>query len=206
MSQRGQTALQEFFRWESQSWVEVVEDLASDEKAHFMPIQNLKTYFTANDSKKLSKILAEVFKSDFPPIDPDLILRDHTAIFCILLRIGRGEYIEHFAQYEELSDRRLPFDPTNPPEEFLEADDDAGFLQSFCDKQRMYCVPIFDGHMLHKRFGRQRLLPITHKEPRGMDGVAEKYLVKLYGPYNKLLSAGQDPVRLISRIMDTQQQ
>lgn len=136
MTTSGQhAALHEFFRWESQSWVEVVADMTTDEKAYFMPLENLRTYFKANDSKKLNRILCEVFGSNFPPIDSDFILRDHTAIFVILLRIGQGILIEHFAQYEELSDRRLPFDQANPPREFLEITDNSGILRRFCEKQ-----------------------------------------------------------------------
>lgn len=161
-----------------------------------MPLENVKSYFKADDSRKLSRIIAAVFDSDFPPVDPELILREHTAIFCILLSIGQGMLIEEFASYEELSDRRLPFDPDHPPRELTEASDDPAFLQLFCEKQRMYCVPVFDGHMLHKRFGRQRLLPITYAEPRGSEGLVEKYVIKLYGPHNRLFPHGRDMVRL----------
>lgn len=188
-------ALHEFFRWESQNWVECVADMTSDEKAYFMPLENLRAYFKANDSKRLSRMLCEVFGSNFPPIDSDFVLRDHTAIFVILLRIGQGRLIEHFAPYEELSDRRLPFDAANPPTEFLEITDDPDILRRFCEKQIMYCVPIFDGHMLHKKFGR-RLLPITWKGPQVIEGLAGKFVIKVYGPHNKLVPPGQDAVGL----------
>jgi len=195
-----QPALHEFLQWESQSWVEVVADMTTDEKAYFMPLENLKSYFTADDRRELSKILSEVFQSDLPPVDSELILRDHTAIFCILLRIGQGRYIEHFACYEELSDRRLPFDLNHPPTEFPAVNDDPTFLQRFCEKQRMYCVPIFDDHMLHRHFGPQRLLPITYREPHGVEGMADRYVIKLYEPHNKLLGAGYETVRFYPNI------
>jgi hypothetical protein len=201
MSQLGQNgAVHEFFRWESQSWVEVVADMNTDEKAYFMPVGKLKSYFAANNSENLSNIISEVFESSHPPIDPDLVLSDHTAIFCILLRAGQGKYIEEFTRYEELSDRRLPFDPNHPPEGFPELDDDPTFLQLFCEKQWIYCVPIFDGRMLHKHFGKQRLLPITHKEPCGAKGMADRDVIKVYGPHNKLLPAGQATVRFVPMI------
>ncbi|KAH6674263.1 hypothetical protein B0J14DRAFT_35422 [Halenospora varia] len=197
MSQSGQrSALNEFFQWESQAWVEAVADLSTDEKVYFMPLEKVKSYFTANDNCALSKILVELFKTDFPPIDPELLLRDHTAIFCILLRIGKGEFIEDFAQYEELSDRRLPFDPKRPPEEFTNITDDEAFLERFCEKQRMYCVPVFDGHMLHKNFGRQRLLPIISAEAHEKDGLVRKYVIEVYGPHNRLhASKGKDTAK-----------
>lgn len=187
-------ALDEFFRWESQSWVEIVADMTTDEKTHFIPLEVLRSYFTHNDCEKLQNILSEIFAPEFPPIDPELILRDHTAIFCILLAIGKGKYIEHFARYEELSDRRLPFDPSHPPREFTDVSDDPDFARRFCEKQRMYCVPVFDSHMLHKYFGAQRLLPVTYKEPRGIEGLAGKYSIKLYAPHNKLVPGGADKV------------
>lgn len=187
-------ALHEFFRWESQSWVEVVRDLTTDEKAYFMPLENLRTYFKADDSKKLNRILCEVFGSTFPPVDSDFILRDHTAVFVILLRIGQGRLIEHFAQYEELSDRRLPFDPTNPPRELLDITEDPDILGRFCEKQIMYCVPAFNSNMVNRNFGR-RLLPITQsKETQGIEGLAGRYVIKVYGPLNKLVPAGQEAV------------
>lgn len=192
---RQHVALEEFFRWETQSWVEVVADLTTEERAYFMPLEDLKTYWTANDCRNLNNLLTELFQPHYPPVDPELILREHTAIFCILLRIGQGVLIEHFARYEELSDQRLPFDSDHPPRGFPIAEDDPIFLQKFCEKQWMYCVPIFDDHMLHKHFGQQRLLPIIYKEPRGIEGMAGKYMIKLFGPHNEMLSIGRKTVR-----------
>jgi hypothetical protein len=155
--------LQDFFKWERQSRVEVVADITTDEKAEFMPIETLKSYFQANDSRNLTKILAEIFRSEDIPINPEVILRCHTAVFCILLRISKGKYIEHFVRFEELSDQRLPLDHTHPPAYFPVATDDPNFLERFCDIQWMYCVPKFDNHMQHRHFVRQRLLPIITK-------------------------------------------
>jgi hypothetical protein len=187
-------ATHKFLQQERQLWIDVVADMTTDEKVHIMPLENLRSYFTANDSREMSKILSEVFTSKYPPVDPDLILRDHSAIFCILLRIGQGIQIEHFVRYEELSDRRLPFDSHQPPTAFPVVGDDPAFLQRFCQMQWMYCVPIFDGHMLHKHFGPQRLLPITHMESQGSEGMADKYVIKLHGSHNRLLPAGHDMV------------
>jgi hypothetical protein len=188
-------ALQEFFRWERQSWVEVVADITTDEKAYFMPVETLKSYFKGNGSRKLNKILLEVFQSEDIPVDPEVILRGHTAVFCILLRISKGRCIEDFAYFEELSDQRLPFDPAHPPAHFPGDIDDPSFLQRFCETQWMYCAPVFDDHMLHKYFARQRLLPITHKETCRVEGGAATYKIKLYGPHNKLIPVGSDIVR-----------
>jgi hypothetical protein len=186
--------LQDFFRWENQSRVEVIADLATDEKTYFMPLETLKSYFRANGGKRLDKILAELFHPDIP-IKPEIIFRTHTAVFCILLLISKGRYIEYFSCYEELSDQRLPFDPAHPPACFPVATGDSKFLQRFCETQWRYCVPIFDNHMVHKRFGPQRLLPITHKERLGVRGVAIIYKIKIYEPHIKLLPDGSRIVR-----------
>jgi hypothetical protein len=196
MSQpRQHVALEAFFQWETESWVEVVADLTTDEKAYFMPLDDLKTYWGANNCKNLTSLLRELFHPHYPPIDAELILREHTAVFCILLRIGQGVLIEHFVRYEELSDQRLPFEMEHPPRGFpIAADDEPDFLQRFCERQWMYCVPVFDDHMLHKHFGHQRLLPITYKEPRGIEGMAHRYMIKLFGPHNEMLSVGRQTV------------
>jgi hypothetical protein len=177
-------ALNDFFRWERQSSIDVVADFSTDETAAFMPVETLKSHFRANGGRKLTQILSEVFRSDDPPINSEVIIQSHTAIFCILLHIGKGPYIEHFARYEELADQRLPFDPTHPLSCF--PGDDEPFLEQFCEKQWMYCVPTLDNHMHHKHFARQRLLPITHKEKRGGTGNVVVYKIKLYPPHNKL--------------------
>jgi hypothetical protein len=199
MSQpRKHAALDEFFQWESRSWVEVVADMTTDEMANFMPLERLKAYFEADNCQMMNKILSEVFETKFPPVDSEFILREHIAIFCILLRIGKGTFIEHFARYEELSDRRLPFDLSHPPIGFPDPEGDPTFIHQFCDKQRMYCVPIFDAHMLHKHLGNQRLLPITFKDSHGAEGMSDRYVIQVYGPHNKLLPPRQDTVRLDS--------
>jgi hypothetical protein len=182
-------ALHDFFLWEKQSSIDVVADFSSDETAAFMPVETLKSHFKANGGEKLTQILSEVFESDDSPINPEVIIQSHTAIFCILLHIERGQHIEYFARYEELSDQRLPFDPTHPLACFPAVDGDDLFLEQFCEKQWMYCIPILDNHMHHKHFARQRLLPITHKERRGGSGNVAVYKVKLYPPHNKLRSA-----------------
>jgi hypothetical protein len=195
MSQpRQHPALEAFFQWETESWVEVIASMTSKEKAYFMPLEDLKSYWAANDYSHLHSLLAELYKPHYPPIDPELILRGHTAIFSILLRVGQGILIEHFARYEELSDQRLPFDPEHPPIGFPIPEEDPAFLERFCQKQWMYCVPVFDDHMLHKHFGRKRLLPIIYKEPRGIEGLAGKYMIKLFGPHNEMLSVGRQTV------------
>lgn len=188
-----QTALEEFFQWETKSRVEIVDDATADERAYFVPLDSLKSYFKAEESKTLTRIISEVFDAtDFPPIDPEDILRSHTAVFCILLHLGRGQCVEDFISYEELSDSRLPFDPKHPPAEFSFDDEGPNFLQQFCEKQWMYCVATFDRHMLHKHFGRQRLLPITCKEPLRHEGIAERSVIELYGPHNKLVIPSKD--------------
>ncbi len=195
MSQPRQHAdLDDFFEWENQSCVEVVGDVTTSEKSYFMPLETLRAYFAVDDCQKMNKILAEVFATRYPPIDAEFILREHVAVFAILLGIGQGRFIEDFARYEELSDRRLPFDETHPPVGFPTLDEDPTFIQRFCEKQRMYCVPIFDAHMLHKHFGNGRLLPITSKEPHG-DRASDQFVITIYGPHNRMVPGGQETVR-----------
>lgn len=182
-------ALAEYFSWEREAWVEILADVDGDEREHFLPLESLKSYFTMCDDwhrKNLDCILAEVFQTDLPPIDADLILRDHAAVFCILLNINRAQHIEHFACFEELSDRRLPFDITRPPRHFPRHPE---FLSEFCAVQKRYCVPIFDAHMLHKHFESQRLLPITFRRPLNTRGTPRTAIIGIYKLNNHITTA-----------------
>lgn len=188
---RSHSALQAFSGWVKESMVEVVVDARKDEKATFVPIEKIRSYFTANGHEHLNQILQVIFESQTPLVDAETILFEHTAVFCILLHIGKGRYIEQVVGFEELSDRRLPFNETL--KELSDVDDDPAFVQRFCQTQWLYCVPRFDHKMLNKRFGEQRILPITHQILQGTDGLAEVSQIKLYGPYNKMMSS--DSVR-----------
>jgi hypothetical protein len=193
------SAIEEYLQWEDRARVEVIADLTIAEKTYFLPIENARNYFGANDCKILRKILKEIFFSEHLPVDVELILRDLTAILCILLRIGHGSAIQDFAYFEELFDGRLPFDSTHPPLDFPGDTGDALFLHKFCEEQWMYCVPAFNSHMLHKRFGTRRILPITHQRPHdpSYSGVGKKYIIDLYEPLNKLIPAGRTEVRIL---------
>ncbi|POS83482.1 hypothetical protein EPUL_005310 [Erysiphe pulchra] len=183
------SALEDYFEWEYEAWVEIFADLEQETREHFLPLDTVRSYFTTCDGhlqRNLDKILVEIFNIDPPPVNSDLILRDHTAIFCILLQIERGKYIEHFTCFEELSDQRLPFDSAHPPRPFPTIKGDSTFFQEFCEVQRRYCVPIFNPHMLHKNFGHQRLLPITSKERLRTRGKDTAHIITLYGPHNKI--------------------
>lgn len=182
-------ALEAFSAWERGAWVKISGTRDTNEDLSFMPMEKVKKYFTEDNHSRLNDILEAVYETPYPPIDADSILENHTAIFCILLRLEKAHYIDQFASYEELSDRRLPFDPSLTPIEFREIDDDAFFFDQFCEVQWSYCVPIFDSHMLNKRFGAQRLLPIVHREHLGTEGLASRALIQVYGPYNELQSA-----------------
>lgn len=76
----------------------------------FLPVTRLQSYF---DRRQLSKLLGVLFKDDVPP-DHRILRENDSKVFCILLYIGKREYIEHFMQHESLNDQRLPFDPQRP--------------------------------------------------------------------------------------------
>jgi hypothetical protein len=194
------SAIEEYLKWEVRSRVEVIADLTTDEKTYFLPVEDARKYFGANDCQILRKILQEIFSSEHLPVDVELILRDLTAVLCILIRIGHGTAIQDFAYFEELFDGRLPFDFTHPPLDFPSNTGDELFLHKFCEIQWMYCVPAFNSHMLHKRFGARRILPITHQRPDGPShsGVESKYIIDVYKPLNKLTTPNRTEVRKYS--------
>jgi hypothetical protein len=150
-------------------------------------INPVKAYFEENNHEKLNAILAALFKPEDPPDLAEVIVQNYTAGFSILLHIGKGKFIEVFAEHNSLEDGHLPFDPSNKPPHFPNSSDEY-FFETFCRKQWRFCCPILSPHRLYnKHFHEEQVLPIATKELLGEGGSAILYKIRIYDEYNKLL-------------------
>jgi len=135
----------------------------------------------------LRNILAALFPHS-DPINPLAILNNHTSIFCTLLSIRKGQFIDYFRRYDSLGDSSLPFDPANPPANLPVAARDPEFLREFCKAQWKFCAVTLRHPVADKHFERDRVLPIIEKKRLAGGGTATLWLVKIYPSYNKLIS------------------
>ena len=153
----------------------------------FMPNDRIEEYFTRRNYNEFREIIYALFPRS-GPFHPQTILTNHTSIFCTLLSIGEGAYIEHFRHYDSLSDSSLPFNPTSPPANLPAAAREPKFLHSFCAAQWKFCAVILKDPVADKRFEHDRVLPIIEKKRLAGGGSATLWLVKIYSSYNKLIS------------------
>jgi hypothetical protein len=152
----------------------------------FMPIDRLTEHLQADQYESLWDILTKLYGEDLQ-VFPHDIVPAYTAVFCILLRIGKARYIKHFIQFNHLSDIALPFDPTSSPRNFPTSTQDGNFLASFCNEQWKFCAPILQYPLSDKYFEADRVLPIVFKEELARGVSATIWKVKVHPSYNNLI-------------------
>ena len=123
------------------------------------------------------------------------ILESYSQVFAILLSINKGAFILHFDKYDELTDRRLPFQ--NNKEFPLQED----FFQKFQEAQHKFCAPTLS-HLFHREFSNNCILPFERDGlsiARGSSGVIHK--IKVHPGYDFLCSAStSQQVRHVSPV------
>lgn len=196
--------LQAFHTFVRKSIAYAVVDPNSDARRSFISIDTIKAYFEEDGTSRLRNVLAGVWFPEEPRVDPDDVLENYIAIFSILVELGRGKYVRHFASWD-LSDLRLPLDPgSKPPANFPIITDDAQFYQTFCEAQWKYCASVFRYPLNDVHFEDQRILPFVSKELiSSIGGSATLYKIRFHPSYNKL--DRQKSVRITSRLCDVLQ-
>ncbi|KAF7512559.1 hypothetical protein GJ744_000820 [Endocarpon pusillum] len=148
----------------------------------FMPLPRLESYLKENDrTKRLIKALFP--NSEPPPIEPQAIWRSCIRGFSILLLIGKGTFIPHFIQHEQLWDHKPFF---NRPPHFPTAPGDDSFFDVFIKKQWLFYPHTFHADGMNAQIDKECILPIVHKELLGEGGSAFTYKIKLYPAYDQL--------------------
>ena len=175
-------ALVEFHRWIEEARVRGTSDASLDLKHPFVPLSKVQAYF--GDIVKIEKILAALYGISELPVDAREIKRKYARVFCILLLIGRGRYIDSFVPRVNLSDGHLPF--YERPQSFPCSSSTApDFFEAFRDGQWEFCTPDFEENM-KKEFEAKEILPIIYKEKLRGGGSANTYKIKLHKEYNLL--------------------
>ena len=173
--------LQAFHQWVKSVRCTSSDDTGSQSLRSFVPLPRVQAYFKTQRSS-VQKILEEIFPDRDPPVDIETIERSYSRVFCILLLIGRGCYIESFVDYESLSDQHLPFDESAPTAFPKSANP---FFSAFYEQQWEFCAPLFED-MMQRRFGPKVILPIILKEKIDGGGSAIAYKIVLHQAYNWL--------------------
>lgn len=121
-------------------------------------------------------IIGELSDPENLPVKTKVLLEKYSKVFAVLVRIGKGHYIPHFLENEELGDHQLPF--SKRPAAFpSEAQD---FFDDFYREQFRFCAAVFDGRA-HHAFVPERIMPYLEKEEIGQGGSSVVYKVKVHG-------------------------
>lgn len=153
-----------------------------DVKHAFMPLPQLENYLKAGNTTK--RLLRALFPNSESPIEPEEVWRTCIRVFSILLLIGKGNFIAHFVQHDQLCDSKLPFF-SRPPHFPPTANDDA-FFASFFKSQWQFCPHTFQRGAIDVQIDKECILPIVDMKKLGDGGSALTYKVKLYPAYDNL--------------------
>ncbi|KAL1635093.1 hypothetical protein SLS56_001845 [Neofusicoccum ribis] len=176
-------AIQEFLAWFESAKVQGQVGPARTHSIdnYFIPFPKVSGFF--KDSRQYRKILDALWPDTDIPIHPESVAQDYTTVFCILLCINKGHYIEKFARDDDLSDRKLPF--TAMPSTFPISTPDEDFFGDFFRAQWHFCAPALK-YRMERRFGPNHILPIVHKQPLGSGGSAQTFQIIVASAYDQL--------------------
>ena len=165
---------------------------ASHKHEHFLPKCKLKDHFTEDLNHRLQKLL-EMFDKDHGRLLVNDVLEDYIVVFSILHSLGEGTNILYFLRHNSLSDRNLPF--KTPPADFPTARED--LFPRFYDKQWIFCPASFNFNKIGKEWERDRLIPITWKEPLKESQNSNTFKIKIHPDcYTKKTCRVSSTVRL----------
>ncbi|GME26801.1 hypothetical protein MMC30_005887 [Neofusicoccum parvum] len=148
---------------------------------YFIPDLKVKELTVAG----IRKMLRALWPDDLP-VQVETVQADYAKVFCILLRIAQGYFIEHFVKHDSLCDSKLPFE-AKPPN-FPPSPDDELFAQ-FYAIQWMFCAPTFRYNKINQEWNNY-ILPIILKEDLARGGTATTSKIMLHGAYNRLDPTG----------------
>lgn len=177
--------IQEFFEWVPKHYISGTNGPSATPNRPFMPLPILKGYL--KEHNRTNKLLRALYPEREHQIQVAFLEESCIRVFTILTLIGKGRYIEHFAQHPNLRDPHLPF--LEKPAHFPTDPNDPTFWQFFYEKQFAFCAHHFRHNENYTKLEDLYVLPITSKEVLGVGGSAAIYKIRLHGHYDKLSPA-----------------
>lgn len=152
----------------------------------FLPVTTLKERFTHHTiTSLLNAVLPETSWSK--RVLPRTIRDKGARLFCILLRISEGEWIERFLQ-QGITDMSLPL-----LDKGQQWPANANFFHKFHDAQWQYAPPVLTPDMSHFQLRSEHILPFTQRRPLAESdhgGAATIDVVRIHPDFHELHSYG----------------
>ena len=151
----------------------VSHDLRSSntgESRYFVPIGSIEGWFRGGqtDYARAENVLTAIFDSANStdheiPVSASDVTDYCCRVLCILVLIGKAEFIARFVRYDTLRDDRLPFPRSGPPEHFPPDPTDSDFYDKFFQAQWMFCAPKLTSAS-DLEIGSDNVLPFCYSE------------------------------------------
>lgn len=127
----------------------------------YLPRNCVQTYFS--DKARVKNFLKVLFPYRWEILPVEEIQKTFRTVFAILLRIGKGAFIEHFIKYSNLRDGCLPFEnrPANFP---MVSTAHSDFFDCFQKEQWAFCALRFSNMKTTTVLGTNMILPILSRE------------------------------------------
>lgn len=175
--------IQELFEWVQNHCINGTNGPSATPNRPFMPLDELQAYLKAED--RATKLLHALYpERDDLPLLVEALEHWYIRVFIILTLIGKGRYIETFAQHTNLQDPHLPF--LEKPAHFPIDPTDDKFWEKFYEKQFAFCAHVFRYNDNRLKLEDLCILPIISKEVLGQGGSAAIYKIKLHPYYDQL--------------------
>ena len=179
--------IQDFRKWIEDNGVPGTLGQTETVNASFMPFQRLDAWLRdANNTSSLLRVLWP----DEAPVSKKEIWGKCSRGFAILLLIGKGRFIQHFVQHDDLWDSQMPFGTC--PSNFPTASDDPDFFKRFAEYQWQFYPFTFRADAIDTQLSPERILPIKDKQLLEKGGFADIYKAQLHQFYDQLTLA-EDP-------------
>lgn len=165
-------------------------------KQKFLPKDAVITDLGTQAGRKLLEGTIEAVvpvKNNLLPT-PEDILPNYIQVFCTLLNISEGQWIDWFRRYENLQDSSLPFASGNSPPHWPKDTTDGKFLEKFSKEQWKFCVPELKKPLFDRYFHEDQVLPIISKKFLANGSTATLWKIKLHPSYNKLINEEEKKV------------
>lgn len=152
----------------------------------FVSFTALEDYF--GQPHVVDNLLRALFNKDeleLESLHADQIKRNYSRVFCLLIIIGHGRFINEFVKHN-IHDKRLPLLP-HEQNIFPITTSDSSFFDKFCQEQWQFCVPKLHNADIVRGFDHpETILPIRRKRTLGEGGSATVYEIEVHESYNRL--------------------
>ncbi|KAL9129565.1 MAG: hypothetical protein Q9217_002021 [Psora testacea] len=182
--------IQDFLSWidSPNTWSLGCRGAGNEIDCRFIPYKKLEAYFARH--LRIQNLLIGLFpEKDLGQLpNPETIRTRYLRIFCILLRIHHGRFIECFVHHDGLADHNLPFESKHPR---WPSSTDPKFFDNFHAQQWPFCAAHLKIHM-DDHFDKDRILPIIEKKELSEGGSAITHRVVVEDEYNELIPRTND--------------